>query len=342
MKSTVERLTRRSETGFPTQRLRRLRRNQALRDMVKETTIDPKDLIYPMFVTHDFGQRRDVDSMPGIAQLSIDLAAREAEEAAGLGIPAVLLFGIPISKDEVGSEAYDSQGVIQKVVAAIKDTVPEMVVITDVCLCEYTIHGHCGILEGDYVDNDQTLELLARTALTHAEAGADIVAPSNMMDGTVASIRSLLDDNGFELTPIMAYSAKYASAFYGPFRDAAHSAPAFGDRRSYQMDPPNVREALLEIELDIQEGADIIMVKPALSYLDVIAKARETFQQPLGAYNVSGEYAMAKAASGNGWLDEKRTITEILTGIRRAGADLILTYHAKEMAGWLREESLNR
>ena len=342
MKSTVEMLTSRSTPGFPIQRLRRLRRTKALRDMVKETILSPKDFIYPMFITHDYGHRRPISSMPGISQVSLDLAAQEVEEAAKLGIPAVLLFGLPSAKDEVGSEAYDPQGVIQKAIGIIKNAVPDIIVITDVCLCEYTSHGHCGVLDNGYVENDKTLELLASTALTHAQASADMVAPSNMMDGTVASIRSILDDNGFELTPIMAYAAKYASAFYGPFRDAAGSTPAFGDRRSYQLDPPNAREALLEIELDIEEGADIIMVKPALAYLDVIAKAREAFRQPLAAYNVSGEYAMAKAAGQQGWLDEKRVILEILTGIKRAGADLILSYHAKEVAGWLREESLGR
>ena len=342
MKTTAEKVTERRATGFPVQRLRRLRRTQALREMVRETTLSPKDFIYPMFITHDYGHRREIPSMPGIYQLSLDLAAREAEEATKLGIPAVLLFGLPVSKDEVGSEAYDPQGVIQKAVGVIKSAVPEIIVITDVCLCEYTNHGHCGVLDGDYVENDKTLELLARTALTHAEAGADIVAPSNMMDGTVAAIRSILDEEELELTPIMAYAAKYASSFYGPFRDAAGSTPAFGDRHSYQMDPPNVREALLEMELDIEEGADIIMVKPALAYLDVIAKARDTFRQPLAAYNVSGEYAIVKAAAQNGWLDEKRVILEILTGIKRAGADLILSYHAKEVSGWLREESMGR
>ncbi|MEE9198642.1 MAG: porphobilinogen synthase, partial [Dehalococcoidia bacterium] len=283
MKSTSERLTARRASGYPVQRLRRLRRTQALRDMVKETALSPRDFIYPMFVTHDYGQRRPIPSMPGISQVSLDLAAVEAEEAAKLGIPAVLLFGLPQAKDEVGSEAYDPQGVIQKAVGIIKSAVPEIIVITDVCLCEYTSHGHCGVLVDGYVDNDQTLELLARAALTHAEAGADMVGPSNMMDGAVASIRSILDESGFELTPIMAYAAKYASSFYGPFREAAGAPPAFGDRRSYQMDPPNAQEALLEIQLDIDEGADIIMVKPALAYLDVIAKARESFRQPLAA-----------------------------------------------------------
>ena len=342
MKSTLEKLIAGPTTGFPTQRLRRLRRTEALREMVKETALSPKDFIYPMFVTHDYGQRQPIASMPGISQISLDLVAGEAEEAANLGIPAVLLFGLPIEKDEVGSEAYDPQGVIQKAVGNIKSALPDLVVITDVCLCEYTSHGHCGVLDDGYVENDRTLELLAKSALTHAEAGADIMAPSNMMDGTVGAIRSILDENSFELTPVMAYAAKYASSFYGPFRDAAGATPAFGDRRSYQMDPPNSREALLEIELDIQEGADIIMVKPALAYLDVITRAREAFRQPLAAYNVSGEYAMVKAAAQNGWLDERRIIMEILTGIKRAGADMILSYHAKEVSNWLREEDMRR
>ena len=342
MKSTVDQLTRQQATGFPIQRLRRLRRTQALREMVKETTLSPKDFIYPMFVTHDYGQKREIPSMPGIFQLSIDMAAKEAEEVASLGIPAVLLFGLPTAKDPVGSEACDPQGVIQKAIGHIKEAVPEIIVITDVCLCEYTDHGHCGIIEDGYVDNDQTLELLARSALSHAEAGADIVGPSSMMDGTVGAIRTILDDNGFELTPIMAYAAKYASSFYGPFREAAGATPSFGDRRSYQMDPSNSREALLELELDIREGADIIMVKPALAYLDVISRAREAFSLPLAAYNVSGEYAMVKAAGRNGWLDEQKVIMEILTGIKRAGADLILSYHAKEASGWLRDEGLRR
>ncbi len=309
-----------------------------MRDLTKETTLSPSDFIYPMFVTQDSGQKREVPSMPGVYQMSPDIAAKETEEVAALGIKAVLLFGLPNEKDSVGTGAYDPNGVIQEAVASIKNASPDTVVITDVCLCEYTDHGHCGVIVDEYVDNDQTLELLSRTALSHAEAGADIVAPSNMMDGTVASIRDILNRNDLDLTPIMAYSAKYASSFYGPFRDAANSAPSFGDRKSYQMDPRNSREALLEIDLDIQEGADIIMVKPALAFLDVISKAREAFRQPLGAYNVSGEYAMVKAAGRNGWLDEKKVTMEILTGIKRAGADLILSYHAKEVARWLREQ----
>lgn len=338
MTSLLEQIATTRGTGFPTQRLRRLRRSQAMRDLTRETTLSPSDFIYPMFVTQDSGQKRPVDSMPGVFQLSPDLAARETEEVAALGVKAVLLFGIPNEKDGIGTGAYDPNGVIQEAVARIKDACPETIVITDVCLCEYTDHGHCGIIVDEYVDNDQTLELLSRTALSHAEAGADIVAPSNMMDGVVGAIRDMLDHNDLDLTPIMAYSAKYASSFYGPFRDAAQSTPSFGDRRSYQMDTRNAREALLEIELDIQEGADIIMVKPALAFLDVISKAREAFNQPLGAYNVSGEYAMVKAAGRNGWLDEKKVTMEILTGIKRAGADIILSYHAKEVSRWLKDQ----
>ncbi|MBI2846684.1 MAG: porphobilinogen synthase [Chloroflexi bacterium] len=323
---------------FPTLRLRRLRKTDTLRRFVRETELSVGDFIYPIFVTPGHDQRRDVESMPGIAQVSLDLAVREAEDAASLGIPAIVLFGIPEKKDEVGSEAYAWDGVIQKAIRLIKKELPELLVITDVCLCEYTSHGHCGIIVDGYVDNDKSLELLSRTALTHAEAGADMVAPSNMMDGCVAAIRRTLDEEGFQLTPIMSYAAKYASCFYGPFREAAQSAPSFGDRRSYQMDPPNVREALLEMKLDLEEGADIVMVKPALAYLDVIARAREAFDCPIAAYNVSGEYAMVKAAGRNGWLDEKRATLEILTSIKRAGAGAILSYHAKEVARWLREQ----
>ena len=338
MTSLLEQMIPTQGSGFPIQRLRRLRRTKAMRDLTKETTLSPSDFIYPMFVTQDSGQRREVPSMPGVYQMSPDVAAKETEEVASLGIKAVLLFGLPNDKDSVGTGAYDPNGVIQEAVASIKNACPDTLVITDVCLCEYTDHGHCGVIVDEYVDNDQTLELLSRTALSHAEAGADIVAPSNMMDGAVASIRDILDRNDLDLTPIMAYSAKYASSFYGPFRDAAQSTPSFGDRKSYQMDTRNSREALLEIDLDIQEGADIIMVKPALAFLDVISKAREAFRQPLGAYNVSGEYAMVKAAGRNGWLDEKKVTMEILTGIKRAGADLILSYHAKEVSRWLREQ----
>ena len=338
MTSLLEQLAPTRGAGFPTQRLRRLRRTQSMRDLVKETTLSPSDFIYPMFVTEDLGRKHEVSSMPGIYQMSPDIAAREVEEVASLGVKAVLLFGLPNEKDAVGTGAYDSSGVIQEAVARIKDACPETIVITDVCLCEYTDHGHCGVIVDGYVDNDQTLELLSRTALSHAEAGADIVAPSNMMDGTVGSIREILDRNDLDLTPIMSYSAKYASSFYGPFREAAQSAPSFGDRKSYQMDTRNSREALTEIDLDIQEGADIIMVKPALAFLDVLTKARDAFRQPLGAYNVSGEYAMVKAAGRNGWLDEKKVTMEILTGIKRAGADMILSYHAKEVSRWLRDQ----
>ncbi|MCH8283492.1 MAG: porphobilinogen synthase [Chloroflexi bacterium] len=321
---------------FPALRLRRMRRTEPIRRMVRETALAPGDLVYPMFVVHGRSVRREIDSMPGCFHLSPDEAVREAEEALGLGVPAVLLFGIPASKDSVGSEAYAEDGVVQLAVRALKAELPELVVITDVCLCEYTDHGHCGIVAGGQVDNDRSLELIARTALSHAEAGADMVAPSDMMDGRVGAIRSSLDEGGLRDVPIMSYAAKYASAFFGPFRVAAESAPQFGDRKGYQMDPANVREAMREIELDIQEGADVIMVKPALPYLDVIARARDRFDLPLAAYSVSGEYAMLKAAAQNGWLDERSAVLEALTGIKRAGADIILTYHAKDAARWLR------
>ncbi|MCH8190103.1 MAG: porphobilinogen synthase [Chloroflexi bacterium] len=321
---------------FPALRLRRMRRTEPIRRMVRETALAPGDLVYPMFVVHGRSVRREIESMPGCFHLSPDEAVREAEEALGLGVPAVLLFGIPASKDSVGSEAYAEDGVVQLAVRALKAELPELVVITDVCLCEYTDHGHCGIVAGGQVDNDRSLELIARTALSHAEAGADMVAPSDMMDGRVGAIRSSLDEGGLRDVPIMSYAAKYASAFFGPFRVAAESAPQFGDRKGYQMDPANVREAMREIELDIQEGADVIMVKPALPYLDVIARARDRFDLPLAAYSVSGEYAMLKAAAQNGWLDERNAVLEALTGIKRAGADIILTYHAKDAARWLR------
>jgi len=313
-------------------RHRRLRRTAGLRRMIAETRLSAADFVYPLFVTHGQGVREEISSMPGQYQLSLDQVAREAEELRALGIPAVLLFGLPAMKDEQGSEAYDDGGIVQDAVRAFKEADPELVVITDVCLCEYTSHGHCGVIVDGEVDNDRSLELLARTALSHARAGADVVAPSDMMDGRVAAIRDELDDAGYAQTPIMAYSAKYASAFYGPFRVAADSAPQFGDRRGYQMDPPNAREALAEIEDDINEGADIVMVKPALAYLDVIAKARQEFDTPLAAYNVSGEYAMVKAADQLGWVDGRRIMMEILTSIKRAGADIIITYHAKEAA----------
>ncbi|MBU2009085.1 MAG: porphobilinogen synthase [Chloroflexi bacterium] len=322
---------------FPQLRLRRLRRTQGLRGLVRETRLSVQDLVYPLFVVPGRAQRQEITSMPGICRLSPDMAAKEAEEAHKLGIPAVLLFGIPSRKDEEGSEACDPRGIVQEAIREIKGTVPELVVITDVCLCEYTTHGHCGVVTGGEVDNDRTLELLARAALSQAEARADIVAPSAMMDGQVASIRERLDEQGFSHIPIMAYSAKYASAFFEPFREAVESAPKFGHRRGYQMDPANVREAMREIEQDVMEGADIILVKPALAYLDVIAQARDNFPYPLAAYNVSGEYAMVKAAAQNGWLEERRAALEVLTAIKRAGTDFIITYHAKEAARWLKE-----
>jgi porphobilinogen synthase len=324
---------------FPIQRLRRTRRTAALRGLVRETTLSPGDLIYPIFVTVGEDVRNPVSSMPGVFQLSINHAVAEAKRARDLGIPGVLLFGVPDEKDEAASGAYDPEGIVQLATRAIKDALPELIVVTDVCLCEYTSHGHCGVVEkgtGEIL-NDVSLELLARAASSHAEAGADVVAPSDMMDGRVAAIRSELDNEGFQNTPIMAYAAKYASAFYGPFREAAESAPAFGDRRSYQMDPANAREALLEVELDIEEGADIVMVKPALPYLDVLCRVREATSLPVAAYNVSGEYAMIKAAAQNGWLDERRVVLEALTGIKRAGADVIITYHAPDVARWLSE-----
>jgi len=320
---------------FPNLRLRRLRRSEALRALVRETKVEVRDLIYPLFVVEGKQLKQKINSMPGLYRFSNDLLAKEVEEIAKLGIPAIILFGIPQKKDEIGSSAYHPKGVIQQAIRAIKKTTPELLVLTDVCLCEYTSHGHCGVVVDGYVDNDKTLELLAKTALSHAEAGADMVAPSDMMDGRVKTIRQALDGNGFQDIPILAYAAKYASAFYGPFREAAESAPQFGDRRSYQMDPPNWREALREVEQDIAEGADIVMVKPALPYLDVIRKVRDTFNYPLAAYSVSGEYAMVKAAAQQGWLDEKRIVMEMLTAIKRAGADIIITYYAKEAARWL-------
>lgn len=317
---------------FPVYRARRLRKSETLRRMVRETKVSVDDLIYPLFVTHGRKVRNEISSMPGIAQLSVDRAVREAEETFRLGVPAVILFGIPKKKDPRGSEAYARSGIIQQAIRAIKDKLPELVVITDVCLCEYTSHGHCGVVVKGQVDNDATLELLAKMSVSHAEAGADMVAPSDMMDGRVQAIRQALDQRGFENIPIMAYAAKHASGFYGPFREAAESTPQFGDRRSYQMDPSNAREALREVALDVQEGADIIMVKPALPYLDIIRAVREEFNLPVGAYNVSGEYSMIKAAAQRGWLDEERVMMEVLTGIKRAGADLILTYFAKDAA----------
>jgi porphobilinogen synthase len=323
---------------FPHLRLRRLRRTEALRALVRESRVDVGDLVYPVFVVEGKGIRQEISAMPGIFRLSPDQLDAEVEEVAGLKIPAVLLFGIPEQKDETGSSAYAPEGVVQQAIRKIKKLAPQLLVFTDVCLCEYTSHGHCGVVVGDQIDNDRTLPLLAKVALSHAEAGADIVAPSDMMDGRVKVIRESLDKNGFQHIPILSYAAKYASAFYGPFREAAESAPQFGDRLSYQMDYHNGREALREIEQDIAEGADIIMVKPALAYLDVIRQAHNTFNCPLAAYNVSGEYAMVKAAAKEGWLDERKVVFEILTAIKRAGADIIVTYHAKDFATWVAAE----
>lgn len=317
---------------FPEYRPRRLRKNETLRRMVRETSLSLDDLILPLFVTHGKGVRNPISPMPGHFQLSIDELRKEVKEVSSLGIPGVILFGIPEHKDEVGSEAYREDGIIQQAIKAIKDTTPELIVITDVCLCEYTSHGHCGIVKEGDVANDATLELLAKEALSHAKAGADIVAPSDMMDGRVRAIRRVLDENGFEDIPIMSYAAKYASSYYGPFREAAHSTPRFGDRRGYQMDPGNSDEALREVELDIEEGADIVMVKPALPYLDIIRKVKDTFLYPVAAYNVSGEYSMIKAGERLGWIDGEKVMMETLLSIKRAGADLILTYFAKEAA----------
>ncbi len=333
-------------------RPRRLRLNAGLRALVRETRLAPENFIYPLFVTHGRGVRSEIASMPGVYQWSPDLLGREAEEIARLGLKAVLLFGLPASKDPIGLENCAPDGIVQQAIRALKSAVPELVVVTDVCLCEYTDHGHCGLLntanaagarpyphlpEG-YVLNDETLAVLARVAVSHAEAGADIVAPSGMLDGMVGALRAGLDASGFAETAILSYAVKYASAFYGPFRDAAQGAPQFGDRTSHQMDPANVREAAREVALDVAQGADLLMVKPALPYLDVVRQTREQFPQlPLAAYNVSGEYAMVKAAAANGWLDERRAVLELLTGIRRAGADLIVTYHAKQAARWLKD-----
>ncbi len=317
---------------FPVYRPRRLRESPLLRSMVRETSLRIDDFVYPLFAVHGRGIREPIGSMPGQFRLSIDELLKECKDAASMGIPAVLLFGLPRDKDPRGTEAYAEDGIIQQAVRAVKDTIPDLLVITDVCLCEYTSHGHCGVVEDGRIKNDPTLELIARTAVSHAEAGADLVAPSDMMDGRVAAIREGLDESGFPETPIMAYSAKYASAFYGPFREAADSTPQFGDRRSYQMDPANAMEAMREVALDVDEGADIVMVKPALPYLDVIARVKGEFGLPVAAYSVSGEYAMLKAAGQLGWLDEDRAVLEALTGIRRAGADIIITYFAKDAA----------
>jgi porphobilinogen synthase len=321
---------------FPTHRPRRLRRSEALRGFVRETRLTTGGLVYPMFACPGTKVRTEVSSMPGIYQQSADQIVEEGREVASLGIPAVILFGLPEHKDELASEAYDANGAVQRSIEAIRKAKLGLLVITDVCLCEYTSHGHCGVIKGEEVLNDPSVALLADAALSHARAGADIVAPSDMMDGRVGAIREKLDENGFENVAILSYAAKYCSAFYGPFREAAQSSPQFGDRRSYQMDPANAREALREVALDLEEGADMIMVKPAMPYLDVIQRVREKFDVPVAAYNVSGEYAMVKAAVQRGWLDEKRVVLEILTGIQRAGADMILTYHAKDVARWLK------
>ncbi len=321
---------------FPTHRPRRLRRTEALRGFVRETRLSTNGLVYPMFACPGNNVRTEVSSMPGIFQQSVDQIVEECREVAGLGIPAVILFGLPHKKDEVGSEASDPKGAVQRAIEAIRKAKLDLLVITDVCLCEYTSHGHCGVIEKGDVANDPSVERLAAAALSHARAGADIVAPSDMMDGRVGAIRQKLDANGFEDVAILSYAAKYCSGFYGPFREAAQSAPQFGDRRSYQMDPANAREALREVALDLEEGADMIMVKPALPYLDIIQRVRERFDVPVAAYNVSGEYAMVKAAARNGWIDEQRVVLEIMTSIQRAGAEIVLTYHAKDVARWLK------
>jgi porphobilinogen synthase len=318
--------------AFPINRPRRLRRTETLRRMIRETRLAPDDLIQPFFVCPGRDVRRPISSMPGVAQMSVDQVVRAARETHSAGVPATILFGIPPHKDPQGSEAWNDQGEVQRAIREIKEHVPGLAVITDVCMCEYTDHGHCGVVLGNDVDNDATLELLSREALSHARAGADMIAPSDMMDGRVGAIRRTLDENGFMHVPIMAYSAKFASAFYGPFREAAESAPQFGDRRSYQMDPPNGDEAMREIALDLAEGADIVMVKPALPYLDLIYRAKHEFRVPIAAYNVSGEYSMLRAAGLNGWLDEERAVMEVLTSIKRAGADMILSYFATEAA----------
>jgi porphobilinogen synthase len=317
---------------FPVTRLRRLRRTGALRSLVRETRLDLADFVFPVFVAPEPLRN---EALPEFSRLTVEELAAEAEECARLGVPALILFGIPEEKDERGSGAWDDDGIVQRALREVRERAPQLVLITDVCLCEYTSHGHCGVLEGEEVANDETLELLARTAVSHVEAGADAVAPSDMMDGRVAALRAALDETGHESTPILSYAAKYASAFYGPFREAAGSAPAFGDRRGYQMDPANVREALRECELDVREGADALMVKPALPNLDVIRAVRERFDLPVAAYNVSGEYAMIKAAGAAGWMDEQAAALESLTAIKRAGADIIVSYWAKELARWL-------
>ena len=323
--------------GFPVHRMRRLRRNENLRRLVRETELNINDLVYPLFVRHGSNFKKEIVSMPGVYQMSADLIARECAGVFSLGIPAVMLFGIPGKKDETGSEALNPGGVIQTALQYIKKEVPELLLIADLCLCEYTSHGHCGIIKNGDVDNDETLRVLSNAALSFAESGADIIAPSDMMDGRVKAVRDILDRINFSHIPVMSYSAKYSSSFYGPFRDAAESAPSFGDRKSYQMDPANSREALREIDLDIEEGADIIIIKPALAYLDIIAKARGRFDIPIAAFNVSGEYSMIKAAGAANWLDEKKVMLEMLISIKRAGADIIITYFAKEAAALLRQ-----
>lgn len=319
----------------PFARHRRLRRNETIRRMVRETTLHIDDLILPLFVKEGSKEKREVPSMPGVFQLPLDQLAGELDEIAQLGIPAVMFFGIPEHKDSRGTEACKEDGIVQKAIRIAKETVPCLYVMADTCLCEYTDHGHCGIIKNHDVHNDESLELLVKTAVSQAKAGADMVAPSNMMDGFVAAIRQGLDEAGFEQIPILSYAVKYASAYYGPFRDAAGSAPQFGDRKTYQMDPANAREALREARADVEQGADLLMVKPALNYMDVLRQVRDTFELPLVAYNVSGEYAMVKAAAAKGWLDERQTVLELLTGMKRAGADMILTYHAKDVAKWL-------
>jgi porphobilinogen synthase len=316
-------------------RPRRMRRTPTLREMVRETVVQPGDFIYPLFIKHGKNERVPIRSLPGIAQLSIDEAIKEAKEAHRLGVPSIILFGIPRIKDAAGSESFAEDGIIQQAIRALKDAVPEMVIIADVCFCEYTDHGHCGVMRDQTLDNDATLELLQKQVIAQAKAGVDMVAPSGMIDGMVGAIREALDGSGFKSLPILSYAVKYASSFYGPFREAVESAPKFGDRRSHQMDPANVREALRESRLDVEEGADLLMVKPALAFLDVIRAVKERYDLPLAAYNVSGEYAMVKAAAQNGWIDEQRVTMEILTSIKRAGADVILTYHALEAAKWL-------
>jgi porphobilinogen synthase len=322
--------------SFPTHRPRRLRRSEAIRSLVRETRLTTAGLVYPMFVCPGTKVRQEVNSMPGVFQQSADQMVEECREVEALGIPGIILFGLPETKDPRGASSLSSQGVVQRAIEAIRKAKLKLLVITDVCLCEYTDHGHCGVIENGEVANDATLTILAQQALSHVRAGADMVAPSDMMDGRVAAIREILDEHKFENTAILSYAAKYCSGFYGPFREAAQSAPQFGDRRSYQMDPGNAREALKEVELDLEEGADIVMVKPALPYLDIIRRVRDAFDVPVAAYNVSGEYAMVKAAAEKGWLDEKRVVLEILTGIQRAGAEIILTYHAKDVARWLK------